>query len=273
MQDVETRMNGSSQPPDRVRVSVANIEFDNVTMSEAVQRIVAWADVPGGQALVCTGNLDHLVTLQQDAAFRAAYQEADLVLADGMPIVWISRLARGAGLKERVAGSDLFWELARVSHTSGLRLFFLGGSPGSAQRAADAVQHRYPQARVCGVYCPPFETFETRVEQERIRTIIRAARPDVLLVGLGAPKQEKWILAHRDRLGVPVSIGVGGSFEMAGGVISRAPRWMRRVGLEWVHRLLQEPGRMWKRYICRDLPLFLRLVIGALAVRRNPRVG
>ena len=248
---------------------MANVEFDNVTMSEAVQRIVTWARIPEGQALVCTGNLDHLVTLQQDAAFRAAYQEADLVLADGMPIVWISRLGRGTGLKERVAGSDLFWELARVSHTSHLRLFFLGGSPGSAQRAADAVQQRYPHACVCGVYCPPFETFNTKQEQERIRTIIRVARPDILLVGLGAPKQEKWILAHRERLGVPVSIGVGGSFEMAGGVIRRAPRWMQRTGLEWVHRLLQEPGRMWKRYVCRDLPLFLRLVIEALLPRRE----
>jgi N-acetylglucosaminyldiphosphoundecaprenol N-acetyl-beta-D-mannosaminyltransferase len=239
-------------------------------MGETVQRIVALAAIPEGQALVCTGNLDHLVTLQQDSEFRAAYQEADLVLADGMPIVWISRLGRGPGLKERVAGSDLFWELARESQQSGLRLFFLGGSPGSAQRAADAVQLRYPAARVCGIYCPPFETFNTKQEQERIRTLIQAARPDVLMVGLGAPKQEKWILAHRERLGVPVSIGVGGSFEMAGGVISRAPRWMQRVGLEWVHRLLQEPGRMWKRYICRDLPLFVRLVLGALAPRRDP---
>lgn len=256
---------------ERATLSVANIEFDNVTMDEAVERIVGWVRKPTRPALVCTGNLDHLVTLQQDSAFRDAYREADLVLADGMPVVWISRLRGGSGLKERVAGSDLFWEMARVSHTSSLRLFFLGGSPGSAEKAAAAVRHRYPQARICGVYCPPFETFNTKQEQERIRAAIVAASPDVLMVGLGAPKQEKWIVEHRERLGVPVSIGVGGSFEMAGGVISRAPRWMQRTGLEWVHRLAQEPSRMGKRYICRDLPMFIRLVGGTLASRTSTK--
>ncbi|MGV3722191.1 MAG: WecB/TagA/CpsF family glycosyltransferase [Actinomycetota bacterium] len=250
-----------------MRVMVANIEFDNVTMDETVAQIEAWVRRPSRPALVCTGNLDHLVTLQQDAEFRSAYREADLVLADGMPIVWISRLRRGAGLKERVAGSDLFWRLASASHASGLRLFYLGGSPGSAQRAADAVMRKYPAARICGIYCPPFETFNTAAEQDRIRALISAAKPDVLLVGLGAPKQEKWIVANREQLQVPVSIGVGGSFEMAGGIVRRAPRWMQRLGVEWVHRLLQEPGRMWKRYVCRDLPFFFQLLVGALVQR------
>lgn len=252
-----------------MRVAVASIEFDNVTMEEAVSQIVDRVRNPGRPALVCTGNLDHLVTLQQDEAFRAAYQDADLVLADGMPVVWLSKLGRGRSLKERVAGSDLFWELARVSHTTGIRLFFLGGSPGSADRAAEAVRQRYPYACISGIYCPPFETFHTEEEQEHIRTLIRAAEPHILLVGLGAPKQEKWIIANRQALQVPVSIGVGGSFEMAGGVIRRAPLWMQKVGLEWVHRLFQEPRRMWNRYVCRDLPFFLRLLVASLSPRRR----
>jgi len=252
-----------------MRVAVAGVEFDNVTMDETLAWIVDRVRRPHRPALICTGNLDHLVTLQQDTSFRAAYQEADLVLADGMPVVWLSRLRHGKGLKERVAGSDLFWELARVSDTSGIRLFFLGGSPGSAERAAEAVRRRYPGAQVCGIYCPPFETFHTEEEQQRIRARIHAAAPDVLLVGLGAPKQEKWIISSRDAVQVPVSIGVGGSFEMAGGAIRRAPLWMQRVGLEWVHRLMQEPQRMWKRYLCRDLPFFARLLVDVLLFRRT----
>jgi len=253
-----------------MKVRVANVEFDNVTMEETVARILEWVRQPARPALVCTGNLDHLVSLQHDPSFRAAYQEADLVLADGMPVVWLSHLQRGTPLKERVAGSDLFWELARVSHETGTRLFFLGGSPGSAQRATDAVYRRYPQAQICGVYCPPFETFGTDEEQSHIRSLILSARPDVLLVGLGAPKQEKWIIANREAVQVPVSVGVGGSFEMAGGVIRRAPRWMQQTGLEWLYRLFQEPSRMWKRYVCRDLPFFLRLVLSTMSARRNP---
>jgi N-acetylglucosaminyldiphosphoundecaprenol N-acetyl-beta-D-mannosaminyltransferase len=250
-----------------MRVRVGGVEFDNVTMDETVARIVSMARQTGRPRLVCTGNLDHMVTLQSDPEFVRAYEAADLVLADGMPIVWVSRLCQGGPLRERVAGSDLFWELAKVSADEGLRLFFLGGSPGSAERAAEAARLRYPGIRISGIYCPPFETFGAEEEQASIRETIRRADPHILLVALGAPKQEKWVLATRDAIRVPVSIGVGGSFEMAGGVIRRAPVWMQKSGLEWVHRLLQEPGRMWNRYVRRNLPFFFRLLVLTLAAR------
>jgi N-acetylglucosaminyldiphosphoundecaprenol N-acetyl-beta-D-mannosaminyltransferase len=216
---------------------------------------------------ICTGNLDHLYLLEQDAEFRHTYDTAALVLADGMPIVWLSRLQHLASreqLQERVTGSDLFWELARASQTTGLRLFYLGGKPGAADGAMQEVKRRFPGAQIVGTYCPPFDTFGTEEEQGRIRQMIRAAEPDVLLVGLGAPKQEKWIVANKSRLGVPVSIGVGGTFEMASGQVKRAPRAFQRVGMEWAYRLVQDPRRLYRRYLCNDLPFLLRIVTRGL---------
>lgn len=249
------------------RVSVDELSFDKVTMKEAVRRIVRMAKKRDRPRYVCTGNLDHLVLAERDPEFREAYRKADLVVADGAPVVWLSRIASSAPLPERVAGSDLFWELARVSGEANLRLFFLGGSPGAAAKAAEAVERRYPGARVVGTYCPPPELFDTKPEQERIRRIVRQAAPDILLVALGAPKQEKWIVRNKEELGVPVSIGVGGSFELAAGIRRRAPKWLQRSGLEWLYRFAQEPRRFFRRYFIDDLPYLAGAAARALARR------
>lgn len=256
------------------RISVDELDFDRVTMKEAVRRIVRMAKRRDRARYVCTGNLDHLVIADRDPDFRAAYRKADLVVADGAPVVWLSRIASRAAsgtLPERVAGSDLFWELARLSGEANLRLFFLGGLPGAAARAAAAVEKRHPGARIAGTYCPPREAFDTREEQARIRRIVRQAAPDVLLVGFGAPKQEKWMAENKDLLGVPVAIGVGGSFELASGIRRRAPRWLRSSGLEWLFRFAQEPKRLFRRYVVDDLPYLAGAAARALAARfRGP---
>ena len=163
-------------------------------MQETVSSIVSMARARDKARYVCTGNLDHLVLLSRDPGFRAAYDAADLVVADGAPIVWLSKLAarnEASVLPERVAGSDLFWELIKASSETGIRLFFLGGVPGAAAKAAAIGEARFRGAKICGTYCPPFETFDTEEEQRRIREIVRAARPDVLLVAFNTPKQEK----------------------------------------------------------------------------------
>lgn len=257
------------------RVQIAEVPFDVVTMQEATDRIVAMSRARDRARYVCTGNLDHLFLAGKDADFLAAYKRADLVVADGAPIVWLSRIAPRdedeAVLPERVAGSDLFWELARASSERQVRLFFLGGAPGSAVQAAIAAEQKHPGTRIVGTYCPPFETFDTEEEQARIVGIVRAANPDILLVGLGAPKQEKWIARMKDKLGVPVSIGVGGSFEMAAGIRKRAPVAVQRVGLEWLYRFAQEPRRLFQRYFVQDLPVFASLVARAAVARvRGP---
>lgn len=237
-------------------------------MEEAVTCIVQMAQKTERPRYVCTGNLDHLVTLERDAEFRAIYRSSDLTLADGKPVVLLSQLAGGEPLRERVTGSDLFWELARASSVTGLRLFFLGGAEGAADAAKEAVLRRYPAAVICGAYCPPRDIFTTEAEQARIREKVQASEADILFVGFGAPKQEKWIAANKDLLSVPVSIGVGGSFEMASGLVRRAPVWMQDAGLEWAYRFLQEPTRLWRRYFVRDLPFLLVLVCRTLAERR-----
>lgn len=258
-----SRSNVAGEPssPTRSCVHVAGVDFDDVAMEEAVAKIVWMTKQSDRPRHICTGNLDHLVLLEKDTAFRTAYDTADMILADGMPIVWLSHGQRDQKpLRERVTGSDLFWELGRASELHGLRLFFLGGVPDSARRAANSVRERFPQALITGTYCPDFESFHTPEEQDRIRTEIAVAKPDVLLVGLGAPKQEKWILENKQRIGVPVSIGVGGSFEMASGMQRRAPRWMQRAGFEWCYRLLREPKRLTRRYLGQDLPFLITLL-------------
>ena len=253
-------------------VVISETRFDNVTMTEAVEKILHLVQKADSPQHVCTGNLDHLALLREDAEFRMIYSSAALVLADGMPIVWLSRLRPDtANLAERVAGSDLLMELCRASAWTGLRLFFLGGYPGAAEAAKLTLEARFPGVQICGTYCPPKEAFETPEEQEKIAQLLREANPDVLLVGLGAPKQEKWIARHKMQLSVPVSIGVGGSFEMAAGMVTRAPRLVQRTGMEWAWRLLQDPRRLYARYFGRDLPLLIQLLTDAVLLRAGLR--
>jgi exopolysaccharide biosynthesis WecB/TagA/CpsF family protein len=239
------------------RVEIDGLLFDDVTMAEATARIVELARLRDRPRFVCTGNLDHLAIAAEDREFKAAYEAADLVVADGAPVVWLSKLG-GTPLKERVAGSDLFWTLGQASAEQGVTLFFLGGVEGAADAAKAELERRYPGTRIVGTYCPPFRTFATREEQDKIRDEVRKANPNILLVAFGAPKQEKWIAANRDRLGVPVAIGVGGSFEMASGMLKRAPKWMQKTGLEWAYRFAQQPRRLFDRYIVRDVPHLAR---------------
>lgn len=262
--------------PQSSRVPVGSTSFDNLTMAQTVGRIVEMTSNKSGRTqLVCTGNLDHLVLLSKDDDFKKIYDCADLVVADGEPVIWLSKIsARKLGvppLCERVAGSDLFWELGRASAETALKIFLLGGSPGAADSARDAVIRKYPNAQIVGTYCPPFETFGTPAEQSLILSKVAEANPDVLMVAFGAPKQEKWIDQNKFVLGVPVAIGVGGSFEMAAGVVKRAPQWMRRTGTEWFFRFLQEPTRLWDRYFKNDMPFLLSLAIRTAVAPPAPR--
>lgn len=251
-----------------MKCRLGGIDFDNVTMQEAVASIVRMAQKSAAPRVVCTANLDHLATIRRDEEFRRVYQDADFVVADGMPLVWLSRLS-GVRLQERVAGSDLFWELGRASAATGMRLFFLGGQPCAAEEAAEVLRKKFPGAQIVGTYCPPVGTLADPQEDAKVCSLIVEAEPDVLLVGLGSPKQEKWIAAHKERLGVPVSIGVGAAFDMAAGRVRRAPLWVQKSGLEWSFRLMQEPRRLWRRYFGRDLPFLFQLV--GQTLRERPR--
>ena len=243
--------------------------FNAVRFAEALDLLVGLAqgDRP---AYVVTANVDHVVRFHRCPEVRPLYTQADLVVADGMPLIWASRLL-GAPLPERVAGSDLFPALCARAAEHGLSVFLLGGSPGTAQRAAEILQARHPRLRVAGTCCPDYGFEKDDAESTRIVQMIRDAHADILFVGLGSPKQERWIVSHCAACEAKLSIGIGISFSFLCGDVVRAPRWMQRIGLEWLHRLCQEPSRLWKRYLVEDLSL-IPLVLRYSLKRRRPGV-
>jgi N-acetylglucosaminyldiphosphoundecaprenol N-acetyl-beta-D-mannosaminyltransferase len=179
------------------------------------------------------------------------YDGANLVVPDGMSLLLASRIY-GQPLKERVAGVDMFQILCGLAFEKQLRVFLLGGRPGSADLTADILRRRFPGLQI-NTFCPRFNFEKTASGLTETAEAIRGARPQLLFVALGAPKQEYWIYKHGLQLSVPISIGVGGAFEMVAGVVSRAPLWVQKAGCEWLYRLCLEPRRMWRRYLLGNL--------------------
>ena len=242
-------------------VAVLGVPFHNVTMDEAVGLIEEQIR-EGGFHQVATANVDFLKNAMHNQDLRDILCSCEMIVPDGMPVVWMSRLI-GTPLKERVSGIDLVERLASVSARRGYGIFLLGASELRSQRAARALKQRFPELRIVGRYSPEPQPLE-KMDHEEILRRIEEARPDILLVAFGNPKQEQWIAMHRDRLKVPVCIGVGGTLDSLSGTVARAPRWMQRNGLEWLHRTLQEPKRLVSRYIA-DAFCLLRHLPGYLA--------
>jgi N-acetylglucosaminyldiphosphoundecaprenol N-acetyl-beta-D-mannosaminyltransferase len=187
--------------------------------------------------------------LQQNAGLREAYQQASLILADGWPVVAASRLLRKR-LPERVAGSDVVPNLfASMDGVSPLRVYLLGAAPGVGVRAAANIQQRFPGVKVVGVDSPPIGFERHADENETSLARIADAQPDLLVVGLGAPKQELWVHAHRHAIRAKVAICAGATIDFLAGEKRRAPKWLRCLGLEWLHRLCSEPKRLGRRYL------------------------
>jgi len=198
----------------------------------------------------------------EDVRMREAYARVDLSIPDGMPLVWASRLLR-APLPERVAGSDLVPALIERAAERGWGVYFLGGAPGAAALAAEVLVKRLPALRIVGIDAPRFDPSAPAEDQAGVVARVREAKPDLVFVAFGAPKQEIWIHRWRDELRPAVMLGVGASLDFLAGKIPRAPRWMAKSGLEWVYRLSREPKRLWHRYLVRD-PKFLMVVGRAL---------
>jgi N-acetylglucosaminyldiphosphoundecaprenol N-acetyl-beta-D-mannosaminyltransferase len=235
------------------------ITIDNLTNEEAVEAVRRLLDARNGQHYVVTPNVDHVVRLEADAAFRQAYAGASLVLADGMPLVWASRVL-GRPLKDRVTGADLLPRACAMAAAHGRSVFLLGGRDGVAELAARNLAARYPGLRIAGTYSPPLGFERDAAENRRIAALVNRARPDLLAIGLGAPKQELWIAQHRRSLDFGVALCVGAALDFAAGTLPRAPRWLRESGFEWAWRLAREPRRLWKRYLVDDMA-FGRIVL------------
>jgi N-acetylglucosaminyldiphosphoundecaprenol N-acetyl-beta-D-mannosaminyltransferase len=240
------------------KVNILGTAIDNVDRAEALECVAALVRARR-PALVVTPNVDHLVNLQRDAEFREIYRQASLVLADGVPLLWAARFL-GTPIREKLSGSDIFHDLCRLAAERGFRVFFLGGRAGAASRAAEILRRRHPRLQIVGVHSPPQGFERNEAECARIDAMLTAARPDLLLVGLGSPKQERWFAGNSSRLGIPVTMGIGITFEYTAGIVRRAPVWMQSVGLEWLFRLLMEPRRLWRRYLVND-PRFFWLVL------------
>jgi N-acetylglucosaminyldiphosphoundecaprenol N-acetyl-beta-D-mannosaminyltransferase len=215
---------------------------------------------------ICPANLDVLRQWRASAQVRELVAAADLVVADGMPLVWAGEI-QGSPLPERVAGSSLIVSLTVAAADAGASIFLLGGNPGTADAAVAELSRLAPELRLAGTMCPPFGFERDPAWLDRIERELHERQPDIVYVGLGFPKQERLIFALRERLPYTWFVSCGISFSFVAGEITRAPAVMQRLGLEWLHRMTQEPGRLYRRYLLLGIPFLVQLMSSALVFR------
>jgi N-acetylglucosaminyldiphosphoundecaprenol N-acetyl-beta-D-mannosaminyltransferase len=257
------------RPENRSRIGIGHSLVDQCSFVEAKERILDYAEAGGSSAYVLTPNAQHVVLLHSDHRLRQIYREADLSVPDGVSILLAAWLL-GRTVPERVAGVDLFRALCEDAAQRGLRVFFLGGRPGSADLAASRLRESYPNLNVA-THCPKVGFEADSAEVERIATKINSFQPHLLFVGFGAPKQEYWIYERGRHLAANVCLGIGGAFEMIGGVVPRAPKLLQQLALEWLFRLALEPRRMWRRYLIGNSQ-FLAIVVNQRLARSLFRI-
>ena len=239
----------------KVKIPVANllsfdvlgVQVQAAQIDDAVARMEKWIHDGDRCRTIAPTSMHGIVEAQHDPSLKEILNSTDAVVPDGMPLVWLGRRA-GHCLPRRVYGPDLMLEFCEKTAGRGYRHFFYGGEPGVPERLAESLQRRFPSLQVCGTLSPPFRPLDPTEDQEIVALICRAS-PDVLWVGLGTPKQERWMHEHRDKLRVPVVASVGAAFDFLSGRRRQAPLWMREHGLEWLFRLLKEPRRLWRRYL------------------------
>ena len=211
------------------RMRFLNTEVDNLTMEEAICKINELI-VNKKPSYVVTPNVDHIVKLEKDKEFQEVYKNADLILTDGMPLIWISKLKKKP-IKEKVSGSDLFPKVCKMAAEKGYKVFLLGAAEGVAAKAAKNLKLKCPGLDIVGTYSPSYGFEKNNEEIDKIIRMINSVKPDILAIGLGAPKQEKFIYKYKDKLNVPVSLAIGASIDFEAGNINRAPIWMQKMGL------------------------------------------
>lgn len=235
---------------------VLSAPIDVLTWAQALARIAAWAAARESR-YVCITNAHSVVTASQEADFCRVLTEADMATPDGAPVAWMLRRL-GHADQQRINGPDLMWRYCAEATARGESIYLYGGLPETLERLQAVLAVQFPGVRIAGAYSPPFRAL-TPEEDAEVVNAINASGAGTVWVGLGCPKQERWMAAHRGRVNA-VMIGVGAAFDYHAGTIKRAPLWMQRSGLEWLHRLSSEPGRLWKRYLVTNT-LF---VIGAV---------
>jgi N-acetylglucosaminyldiphosphoundecaprenol N-acetyl-beta-D-mannosaminyltransferase len=258
-------MSVSQQPAEPGRVTLHGLPIDPLTEQQALDALFASLN-DGRGGVVLTPNLDHLQRYAKEPGVREAYARADLVLADGMPLVWASRL-QGTPLPARVPGSDLVWAVSKRAARERSSVYLLGGAPGVASLAQTRLNETVAGLKIAGTHCPGYGFLERPDEVETMLAEVVDAAPDVVFVGLPSPTAEEAIELLRAKLPGAWFLGVGVSLSFIAGDVRRAPPWMRRTGLEWIWRLIQEPRRLARRYLLDGLPFAARLAVSATAER------
>jgi len=254
-----------------VTFDVLGVRTHAVQIEEVVEQMRGWIRERDGCHSIAATGMHGIVEAQHDASFKEVLNEADLVVPDGMPLVWLGR-RQGHFLRRRVYGPDLLLAFCEESAEKGYRHFFYGGEPGVADRLAASLKARFPGLNVVGTCSPPFRPLSAEENDEMVEMIDRAA-PDVLWVGLGTPKQERWTHEYKSRLRVPVLVGVGAAFDMLSGRRRQAPRLIREHGLEWFFRLVQEPRRLWRRYLVYGSRFIVYLLLESLRLKNFQASG
>jgi N-acetylglucosaminyldiphosphoundecaprenol N-acetyl-beta-D-mannosaminyltransferase len=251
------------------RVHLFGVDIDLLSMTETVYTIRQWIASPEATCkFVVTPNVDHIVKVQTDIGLQAAYKQAALVVTDGKPVVWAANLL-GVQIPGTVPGSDLvpaIFDDAQAKQTP-LTVFLLGAMPGVADRAKAVIKAKWPIVKVVGTLSPDFGFDKSDTDSKAICALVNETEVDILVLGLGAPKQELWITRYAPELRVKTALCVGATIDFLAGEKARAPMWMRKLGLEWLHRMLSEPKRLAKRYLI-DAAVFPKLIAKEWLARR-----
>ncbi len=242
------------------KANVLGVAIDAVDMSQALARIES-AIADGRRGYICVTGVHGVMEAQQDSEFRCTLNRALLNVPDGMPTVWVGRL-QGFRDMRRVFGPELMLELCRRAEFRNYRHFFYGGQPGVAETLAETLSRLCPGLRVVGTYTPPFRPLDES-ERRQLRRAIAEAQPEITWVGLSTPKQEKFMAEYHGELDTKLMIGVGAAFDLHTGRMRDAPAWVKQAGLQWLHRLAQDPKRLWRRYLTNN-PKFLCKISGQL---------
>jgi N-acetylglucosaminyldiphosphoundecaprenol N-acetyl-beta-D-mannosaminyltransferase len=250
------------------RVNVLGVGISTVDMQRAVQYTDSLLQA-GGRGYICLTGVHGVMEAQSDAGFRALLNRSSLTAPDGMPLVWLGK-QQGFTRMRRVFGPDYMMEMCRLSVKRGYRHFLYGGHEGVAELLAAELTTRVPGLQVAGIYTPPFRPL-LPVEEADLIAMVAEAKPDIFWVGLGTPKQERFMAQYLGKLDVRIMVGVGAAFDIHSGRLKDAPSWMKSAGLQWLHRLIQEPRRLWRRYLINN-PLFLWNASLQLLRIRNYRI-
>ena len=246
--------------------STLGVRVDAVQIPDVVEQMRQWIDLRETCHWIAVTGMHGVMEAQHNSAFKAVLNGADLIVPDGMPLIWLARL-RKLPLARRVYGPELMLTFCKETASRGYHHFFLGGEPGVAELLENALRAEIPDLCIVGKYSPPFRTLQSNEEKELVE-LINAARPDVVWVGLSEIKQDTWMHDHRALLKAPVLVGVGAAFDFIGKLKKQAPGWMRENGLESLFRLIQEPRRLWRRYIIYGSQFVVLVALEQLGLRK-----